>query len=317
LPVREAAATVPAVTAPPTVAQALASGARAAARAGWLVPVGFAFAAAERAVGAPATLFAVAVAARGFAGGAAVAGTLGGALEGAVQALASPRALALLAGLWGAGLLLRGALRVLWLAGAVPTLGEALARREAPAFAAGAVWGYPRVLGAALLGFLLEAAAGLSAAGAAVAAVGVSARLAGQGGPAWAAALVALALTAAVAAPILAGLLADAAVCRAALRAEPPLRALTSAVLRLGARPSAFLAVALALGVAAVLLGGSAEAAMGTGMRLLAGRAAPALLAVPQILAGALAAMLGAFLELWRLGAVATLACSVGEGEAA
>jgi hypothetical protein len=302
---------------PPTVAQALSAGARAAVRAGWLVPVGLVLAAAERAAGAPAVLFAGAVAARGFAAGAATAGTPAGALAAAAQVLASPRALAVLGGLWGAGFLLRGALRVLWLAGAVPTLGEALARRGAPAFAAGAVWGYPRVLGAALLGSLLEGAAGLSAAGAALAAVAAAGRLAGQGGHAWMAALVALALVAAVAATILAGLLADAAVCRAALRAEAPLRALSCAAIRLGARPSAFVAVALALGVAAVALGGSAEATMGAGMRLLAGGAAPALLVVPQILAGALAAMLGAFLELWRLGAVATLACSLGEGAAA
>jgi hypothetical protein len=292
--------------------QALRMSARATGRSLWLAPVGFAIAWLGRAAGWPAILFLGAAVVRGAAAGAA-SGDAVEALEGALQALAAPRTVFIAAGLWLAGLLLRGALRALWLAGALPALGQALAGRSAPAFAEGVAFRFEQMLPTALLGFLLEAAALGSALGALGGAAAVSARL-GRSGHGGAALLVALGLTAALAAPLLCGLLADAALCRCALRGEGPARAFAAAALRLGQRPSAFAAAGLAAAGAALVLGGSIELATGAAMQLLAARSPPALLAVPQLAAAALAAMAAALFELWRLGAIAALACSGAAG---
>jgi hypothetical protein len=299
---------------PPSVLQALRLSARAVAGALWLGPVALALAVAGQLAGAPAGLFAAALAGRGFEAG-ALGGTLESALGGALVALASPRGQAIGLGLWLAGLLLRGALRVAWLSGALPTVGEGLSGRGAPAFAAGLAWGFPRLLGTALLGFLLELAAGLTLAGALLAAVLGGVALAGQGAGLLAAALVAGGVVSAIALWLGAGLLADAAVARTALRGEGPRRAFVAAAVRLGGRPAAFLALALLAGVASLAVAGAVDAALGAGLRLAAARAHPALLAAPQLLAWAAGAMLAALLELWRLGAVATLACHRAPGD--
>lgn len=298
---------------PPTVVQALRMSARATRRSLWLAPVGMALGWLGLAAGWPTFLFLGAVAARGA--GAAAGPDPFSALEGALLALTSPRTAFIAGGLWLAGHLLRGALRVLWLAGALPTLGEALAGREAPAFAAGAVWGLWRVLPTAVLGFLLEALALGSALGAVVGAVAVSARLAGRGGQGGSALIVALALTSAVAAPLLAGLLADAALCRCALRGEGPARAFARAALRLGRRPSAFAAAALAVAAAALVLGGSIDLVTSAALQLAAAGAPAVLLAVPQLGAAALGALAAALFELWRLGAIAALTCHAAAGD--
>ena len=298
---------------PPTVVQALRISARATRRSLWLAPVGMALSWLGLAAGSPAFLFLGAVAARGA--GAAAGRDPASALQGALLALAAPRTAFIAVGLWLSGLLLRAALRVLWLAGALPTLGEALAGREAPAFAAGVAWSLWRVLPTALLGFLLEALALGSALGVAAGAAAVSAQLAGRGGHWGAALLVALALTSAVATPLLAGLLADAALCRCALRGEGPARAFARATLRLGRRPAAFAAAALAVGAAALVLGGSLELLTSAALQLLAAGVPAALLAVPQLGAAALSALAAALLELWRLGAVAALSCHAAPGD--
>ena len=300
---------------PPRVLQALSLSARAVGRALWLAPVGFLITFLARAATAPAGLFVGAMAVRGAWASGAPGADPASVAGGVVTALTAPRTVLTALGLWLAGLLLRGALRVLWLAGAVPTLGEALSGRQAPAFAAGASWGYRRVLGTALLGALLEAAAAGSALGAAVAAGALTVRLAGRGGHAGAALLVALALTAAVAVPLAAGLLADAALSRAALRAEGPATAFVAAAVRLGHRPAAFAAVAMGVGLGVLVIGGSADLLAGTAVQAVAARVPPALLVVPELAAAVVGAMAAALMELWRLGAVAALACHAAPGD--
>ncbi len=293
---------------PPTVVQALRMSARATRRSLWLAPLAMAMGWLGLAAGWPAVLFLGAVAARGGTS------TSDAPLQGTLLALAAPRTAFVAAGLGLAGLLLHGLLRVLWLAGALPTLGEALAGRGAPAFAAGAIWGLWRVLPTALAGLLLEALALGSALGAVGGAAAVSAHLAGRG-QGGAALLVALALTSAVAAPLLAGLLADAALCRCALRGEGPARAFARAALRFGQRPSAFVAAGLAVAATALVLGGSFDLATSAALQLVAAGIPAVLAAVPQLAASALAAMAAALFELWRLGAVAALSCHTAPGD--
>lgn len=296
---------------PPTVLQALGAGLRAVGRALWLAPVAFALAVLGEAAQAPAPLFLGAIGWR-------AAGAVGGGVEAlgaGAAALTSPRAVSVWMGLWLAGLLVRAALRVLWLGGAIGTLGEGLSGRGAPAFAGVAVWGFPRLLATALLTFLLDLAAGSALLGTGVAVALLGGRLAARAGSLPAALLAALALTGSAALLLLVGALGDAALARTALRGEPAGRALVAAAVRVGDRPGAFLAVALGVGLAALVIAGSADAAMGAVTRLAAAGAPPLLLLAPQLLATAAAAMLGALFELWRLGALAVLSCHAAPGD--
>jgi len=290
--------------------QALRIGARAAADALWLAPVALVVAAAGWLLAAPATLFLGAVAFRGALAGAPRGP--GGALAAALSALASPRAVAIWAGLWLAGLLLHGALRLLWLGGALRTLGEQLSGRRHPGFALGAVWGFPPLLAAALPAVAIEALAGAVSLATALAAAWLSGALVGQGGTAGLAALpVAGALTAAMLLPLLAGALGDAALARAAIRGDGAAGAWRAAAVRIGQRPSAFLATALAAGIAAVLLLGSLEVGTGALLQIAAAQAPAPLVVGPRLLAAAVGALAAAALELWRLGAISALACHV------
>jgi hypothetical protein len=292
---------------PPTVLDALRLGGRAVTRRGWLAAVGLVVALARAALLLPAQLFALVVlriAASRSLGGAPLP-LPGAAAEGALAVATAPRFLAITAGLWAAGALLAAALRVAWLAGALPTLGGELAgapRRRV--FAAGLARGFATLLPAAALGFALELVAALAGAGAVLGAV-----LAGDGAarPLLAAALGAGALTAAAVAIAAAGALADATLARAALRGEGPARALARAAGRFARRPAAFLAVALAAVVADLVLGWSAKAlaALGAG----AGAAGALVLLGPQLMAWTLGVLAAAAVELWRLAATAVLAC--------
>lgn len=298
---------------PPSVLQALRLSANAVSRSLWLVPLAFALAWAGTLLWAPLELLPGAMAARGLEAGEALDGG-GGSLAGALAALLAPRTLLTGLGLGLGALLLRGALRVLWLGGALATLGEALSGRGGPAFAAGAVWAFPRMLATWLLGVVAEAVAlGIALlAGASV--LGLAGRLEGRGGG-----LLALsaagAATAALLLLLLTGLLAEAALARAALRAERPLQAWHAALVRVGRRPSAFLAAALGVGSAALVLGGSVRLAANLAFDLVAPRLPPLLLLVPELGLAAFGAMVVALFELWRLGAVAALACHAEPGE--
>jgi hypothetical protein len=294
----------------PTTLQALAMGARAMVRSAWLVAPGLLVAFLRVALWWPAPLFAVGMARAGIAARlSAGAVAPGPVLSGALQALTAPRSLFILAGLWLLALLASAALRVAWLAGALPTLGDDLARAPAPSprFAEGLAFGFAPLLGTALLGFALELAAQLYAATILLSAIVIVGHVHGVRAvlPAL---LGAAALTTAVAAPIAAGLAADAALARTALAGDGPVRALAEGVGRVLLRPGAFLLAAFALGIASLALLGSAQAMEAAALGF--ARGAPAVLVLgPRLMASALVAALASLLELWRLGTVAALAC--------
>ncbi len=296
---------------PPTTLQAVAMGARASGRSAWLVAPGLLVAFLRAALGWPVPVFAVALARSGASAALHDAGLRPGPLLSAVVAtLTAPRTLFLLAGLWVASLLVAGALRVAWLAGALPTLGHGLARAQDgdTGFAQGMAFGFAPLLGTALLGFALEIGAQLFALCVYLAAALVALR-GGGGQPTLAAGLAAAALTTALAAPIVASLVADAALARSALSGDAPARALAEGLRRVALRPGAFLLSAFLLGVAGAVVLGAAETMETAVLGFASG--APALLAVlPRLLATTLAAALATLLELWRLGTVAALACA-------
>lgn len=286
-------------------------GARAAGRSAWLVAPGFAVALLRSALTWPAPLLAIALATGGAEAGAAAALTPSALLGGALAALTSPRAVAILLGLALAGLLASAALRVAFLAGALPTLGEELARSPTPRprFAAGVAYGFAPLLGAAVLGLVLELSAQLYAGTALLAGLVLALRPPHGVSPVAVALLGAGALTSAAAGLLLASLAADATVARAALSGEPPGRALSRGLARVLRRPAAFLLAALVLGAAGAAAVGSAEALEAAALGLASeGAALPAIGA--RLLAGAFVVALGALLDLWRLGTVAALACA-------
>jgi hypothetical protein len=301
----------------PTTMQALTHGARAAGRSSWLVAPALLVAFLRNALGWPAILFVVGMAQAGLASRiAALPRSLapGALLGGAVQALAAPRTLAIVAGLWAAGQLASAALRVVWLSGALPTLGGSLARAQEPhgRFAEGVAFGFAPMLLTALLAFLFERAADLCALAIYAAVILLASRNGGGAYPVPAALVGAGALVAAVAIPIVASLAADGALARTALLGDGAVEALAEALRRVLQRPGAFLLAAFAIGVAAAALLGSADAMETAALGV--ARGAPVLLVVgPRLLASVLGASLAALFELWRLGTVAALAC--GEAE--
>ncbi len=291
----------------PSIGSAVGSGLRALWREPWLVPAAALVGAARRAATWPAWAVLWTVVAR-----AALLAfrerrlDVAAPLEGGLAALLSPRLLALAAGLWLAGALLGAALRVAWLAGALPTLGAAMAgTARAPRFAPGVAYAFPRVLGAAALGLALDVAAALFAWTLALAVLTI---VLGRRGSALLAAAAALALTLALLVPLAAGALADAAVARAAIRQEGPGTAFAMGALRLGARPGSFVLAALAFAAAAVVVPLAVEGFGGvaTGFARDAGLL---VLLGPHLMIAAAALLLGAAVDLWRLGTFAALAC--------
>jgi hypothetical protein len=233
--------------------------------------------------------------------------------EGVLAAILRPRVAAILIGLWLAGLLLSAALRVAYLAGALPTLGHALAgeRHPPPAFAAGVAYGMPRLVGTGLLAWLLDLAGAAFAAAVLLGAVLVGVHPPGPRAAPFAALVVAAVVTLSLLVPFALSTLGDAALARSALRAEPPLRALARAADRFLSRPATFLLAALAAAFAGWVLVGSAQATANVAMG--GARGSPGwILLGPQILTFALSALLASLADLWRLGALATLACWEG-----
>jgi hypothetical protein len=291
--------------------QALAMGARATGRQSWLVAPGLLVAFLRSALGWPVPLFVLALLRSGVAARLHDTGLRPPALlDGAIEALTAPRPLLVLAGLWVAGLLISAALRVAWVAGVLPALGNDLSRssRHDSGFAEGLAFGFAPLLGTAALGFTLEVAAQLYALCVYLASVLVALK-GGGGQPALAALLAAAALTSAVLAPVLASLVADAALARTALSGDSPSRALAEGARRVLVRPGAFLLSAFVLGVAAAFVLGTAQAVETAALGVASG--APPLLAVgPRLMATTLVAALATLLELWRLGTIAALACA-------
>jgi hypothetical protein len=292
----------------PTLTQALAMGGRAAWRSAWLAAPALVVALSRTVLVWAAPVAAVAIARGGGLSRMAAAGPLG-AVSGALVALATPRAIAIVAGLFFSGQLLAAALRTAYLAGALPVLGARLAYAPAERrFARGLGYGFARLLGTALLALALDLVGQLLALAWVVGALAITAQRLRGGHPFAPAALVAGACLAAVLALVAVPLAGDAALARAAIAGDAPARALWEGVLRVARRPAAFLALSLSLAVVtlsvfATLQGASAAA-------LAATRGAPALLvAGPQLMAAVLSAAIAALVDLWRLGAIAALAC--------
>jgi hypothetical protein len=298
----------------PTVAQAFSAGARAALRSAWLAAPALVVALGRTALAWAPLVTALALARGGAAARLAAGAGPRGAVAGAALALTAPRSFAILAGLFAAGAILAAALRVAWLAGALPVVGAHLAGAPPERrFAAGLAYGSPRLLGTALVAFLVEALGQAMALAWVVGTLALSARRLGGGAPFLPALLVAGSCAAAVLALVAAPLVADAALARAALAGDSPGQAVWNAALRFARRPAAFLALALALGFVGLAVTASLHAASSAALGF--GRGAPAALLVPpQLMTTVLGAAVAAVLELWRVGALAALACSPEAG---
>ena len=293
-----------------TLGGAIALGGRAVARNAWLLAAALAVAAGRALALVPAGAVTFALLAKGAALGAGQAAVPmqapAAALEGALAVAASPRFLLVVAGLWAAGALLAALLRVAWLAGALPTLGASLAGVDPRArFAAGIAWGFPRVLGAAALGWALELAGG----GFGLTLAAAVLRAPAHGGAATLLVAVARAgaLTLAVAVPVALAVVADGALARAAVRGDGPVRAVAAAGARFLARPGALVGGAITFGIlgAAVALGLQAAGGIATGFAV----GQPALLVGPDLMIAVATAVAGSAVELWWLATVAVLVC--------
>jgi hypothetical protein len=297
----------------PSLAAAAALGGRAVLRNAWLLAPGLAVAGARRASAVPA----LAVAWVLLAKGAALAASRHllpflaprAPLEGALAVATSPRFVALVTGLWLSGAALGAALRVAWLAGALPTLGATLAGIDdrVPRFAPGLAWELPRVLAAAALGGVLDLAGGGFGAtlGLAVLSVGTPQQ---GGGAVVLAAASALALTLAIAVPLALSIVADGAVVRAALRGDGPVRAVAAAGARLLGRPGPLFAGALAFAVTGMAAAAMVRAAGGIATGFALGR--PELVLGPRVMIAAAGALVALAIELWWLATLAVLVCA-------
>jgi hypothetical protein len=294
---------------PPSLLAAVALGLRAAFREPWLLAVGLLVALARRAAAWPAFVVAWAVLARSVVL-ALSRGPLSPAapVEGVLAVIGAPRFVALIAGLWLVGVAVGAALRVAFLSGALPTLGAAQAGAPGPRFATGIAYGFPRVLGAAALGVVLDLTGGLFGLTLALAAARITGSANARGGSALLAAAVAMALVLALAVPLALSAVADAAVARAAVRGDGPAQAFVAGGARFLARPGSFLLGALVFGAVAavvpVLVTGAGSVATG-----FASTGGALVLLGPQLMIAAVGAAVAAGIDLVWLGTVAALAC--------
>ena len=296
---------------PPSIAAATGLAVRALARNAWLVAVGFAVAAARRALLLPAGMVAWSLLAEGVLLSAARAPFAPeAALEGALSLVGSSAFLLLVGGLWLAGAVLGAALRVAFATGALASLGRDLSGQgdAPPRFAAAIAYDLPRVLGTAALAGAAEIGGTGFALALALGAARLSVRATVAGGSPWIAAAVALALTIAIAVPLVLSVVADAAVARSALRGEGPAAAVAGAGARFLGRPGTFLLAAILFGSVAAMAVASVQA-MGAAVTGFAAGADPAVMVGPQAMIAAGALLVGATAELWWLGTVAVLAC--------
>jgi len=291
------------------VGQALGAGFRAAAGEVWLAVVGMAVTLARGLLALPATAFLAAVSWLTLVGALRRGGGIDEVLLSLFQIGGSTRARSIFLGLWLAGLLLWGALRVAWVAGAMPLLAWRLAGRqgERPTFAAGAAWRFQRVLPVALAALLLGLGGQLTLLAGLIAAVAIGAPAQGSSSPGVVAFVAAGALVAAAVLAASLSVLGDVAVARAAMGGEGPGRALTGAARSFLTRPAAFLVAVLAVWLATLLAAGSAQGFLGAIAGVLRG-GPRALLVFPELALVAVAALLASAAEMWRLGAVGVLA---------
>lgn len=295
----------------PTLGSSLRLAAAAFRREAWLAPLGLLVTGARRVAGWPALWAAWVLVWRAAQSAAAhEPGSLLAPLEGALAMVASPRFLGIVGGIWLAGALVAGALRLAWIAGAVPTLGAAMAGqpRGTAGFADGVAEGFGRVLPAAVLGLVLELTGTIFSA----ALVLASALLLGNQGSLGTAAVfglaaaTALALVLALAVPLALSTASDALVARAALLREPAAPALAAVLRRVLARPAVFLLGAMLFG--AIGMGIQLAVAAFGGIATGFAADAPALLRLgPDLMIGALAALLAGVVDLVWLGTLAVL----------
>lgn len=298
---------------PPPLWTSVRSGLRATAREGWLLPVSALLSVLRSVASVPAFAVAALLPLKGAAAAAHQRPlSITAPIEGALAVIGSGRYQALVGGLLLAAALAGWLVRVLFLAGALPTLGASLAGADATRrFAPGVVWGFPRLLITSLLAGL----AGVAAAGYLVA--GVAAALATAGTharhPVLLAALGALVLTLGLGGLVAARVVGDVAAARSAILGEGAAGAFAGATRRLLARPGAFILG----GVAAALAGLAATAALQPAagvLGALAGQLEGPTLAGPQLMLGAFAALAAATVDLAWLGTVSVLACAEVDG---
>ncbi len=298
-------------TVPPALGSAAALALRAVWREAWLLAPGFVVTALRRALSWPALAFVWAIALEaGLEAAREHPLDPLAALSGAAAAVSSPRAVAIVVGLWLAGALAGGLLRVAWLSGALPALGGAMAGGAGGVdrFAGGIAGGFPRVLATAALALAARLGGALFALALALGALRITFAAVGGGGSPGLAAAVALALTVAVIVPVGLSAASDAALARAALRGDGPAAAFAGATRRLLLRPGAFLLGALVFGLLGALAPASVQT-LGNAVTGFAAAAPPAVMLGPALLLAAGAAVAATALELAWLGTVATLAC--------
>lgn len=296
--------------APPPLRAAVAAGIRASAHEAWLLPVGAVIALVRTLATVPALVVAVAVVvnAAGRAASLHPASPLA-PFAGAAVVLASPRFLALVAGLWLAGTLLSGVLRVLFLAGALPTLGARVAAVDATRrFAPGIAWGLPRQVAT----WLLTSAAELAAGGYLLVSMNAAARLVAtqrDGGAMVLAASAAAALAIGLALLLATRVLGDAAAARTAILGEGPAEAWAGAVRRFLARPGAFMLGGMAVGLAGAAAWGALQPLVGI-VAAVRERVAGPIAVGPELMLALLAALAAAAVDLAWLATIGTLACA-------
>ncbi len=294
---------------------ALGAGFRAVAGESWVAVLGLGVTVVRGALALPAVAFVGAVSSMAAGEALRRGGGPEAALGALLQAWTSPRFLSIAAGLWLAGVLLWGAVRVAWVAGAAPLVAWRLSgtHGEPPGFAQGVAWRFHRVLPVAVIALLLDLAGKAMVLLVLLGVIGVGVRIQGRGAPGAAAFVAALALAGSAFLAASLSTLGDVAVARAALAGEPAGLALRRGALAFLSRPAACVAVVLAVWVAAGLAAGSAQGVLGAfgGMA----RGGPRMLVVlPDMLLAVLAALVAAGAELWRLSALGVLALSPQSG---
>ncbi len=295
---------------PPPLGTSISAGLRAAAREGWLLPVSALLSVLRSAATVPALAVAVLLPLEGAAAAARRSPlSLTAPLEGAWAVMGSTRYLALVGGLLLAGTLAAALLRVLFLAGALPTLGASMAGVDATrSFAPGVAWGFPRQLAT----WTLAALADLGAV--AYLTVGVAAAIwavgggTGAGHPVLLAVLGALVLATGLAAIVASRVVGDAAAARCAILGEGAAQSFAGATRRLLERPGAFLIGGLVAALAGLAATAALQPAAGI-LGTLGGRLDGVALLGPRWMLATLAALAAAAVDLAWLATIGALAC--------
>jgi hypothetical protein len=258
----------------------------------------------------PASAFVSAISALVLVGSVRRGGGLPEAVASVAGIWASPRARSIALGLWLAGLLLWWALRVAWVAGALPILAARMSGvPERPEFAEGAAYRFHRVLPAAGAALVLELAAYALVLSALAAAAALGATATRAGTPLAFAYVAAAGVASALFLGALLHVAGDVAVARAAMAGEGPLEALGGAARTVARRPAALVAALLAVAVATVLATASVQLAVGAVPGAFRGPSRLVFL-VPEALLAALAGLVAAGAELWLLASLGALALS-------